>query len=238
MWEHIDVLAVPTIPTTYTIAAVEADPVELNRRLGTYTNFVNLLDLAAIAVPAGFRSDGMPMGITLIGPAGSDLMLAELAQRLHAAATLTLGALGVPLPPQESLGASADVTRVAVVGAHLTGLPLNRELTQRGARLLRRACTAPRYRLFALPGTTPPKPGMVRTGADGHAVEVEVWELSLASFGAFVAGVPSPLSIGTIELDDGEPVHGFLCEAVATTGAEDITRFGGWRSYLASRAAS
>jgi allophanate hydrolase len=238
MWDHVDVLAVPTIPTTYTIAAVNADPVELNRRLGTYTNFVNLLDLAAIAVPAGFRADGMPMGVTLIGPAGSDLMLAELAQRLHAAAGLPLGALGLPLPPAETLVVRADLARVAVVGAHLTGLPLNRELTARGARLVRRASTAPRYRLFALPGTTPPKPGMVRTSGDGHAIELEVWELSLAAFGAFVAGVPSPLSIGTIELDDGEPVHGFLCEAVATTGAEDISRFGGWRRYLASRAAS
>jgi len=238
MWKRVDVLAVPTTPTTYSIAAVDADPVELNRRLGTYTNFVNLLDLAAIAVPAGFRADGMPMGITLIGPAGSDLMLAELAQRLHAATALPLGAMGLPLPPTERLSGRADLARVAVVGAHLTGLPLNRELAERGARLVRRACTAPRYRLFALPGTTPPKPGMVRTNDAGHAIELEVWELSLAAFGAFVAGVPSPLSIGTIELDNGEPVHGFLCEAVATTGAEDITRFGGWRSYLASRAAS
>ncbi len=238
MWNHVDVLAVPTVPTTYSIAAVYADPVELNRRLGTYTNFVNLLDLAAIAVPAGFRADGMPMGITLIGPAGSDLMLAELAQRLHAAAGVPLGALNVPLPPTEQFVAHAELAQVAVVGAHLTGLPLNRELTERGARLVRRACTAPRYRLFALPGSTPPKPGMVRTSGDGHAIELEVWELSLAAFGAFVAGVPSPLSIGTIELDNGEPVHGFLCEAIATTGAEDISRFGGWRSFLASRSAS
>jgi allophanate hydrolase len=238
-WDRIDVLAVPTVPTTYTQASVAADPVELNRRLGTYTNFVNLLDLAAIAVPAGFRADGMPMGITLIGPAGSDLMLAELAQRLHAAAALPAGALGIPLPPPERLAAHADLAQLAVVGAHLTGLPLNRELTARGARLVRRARTAPRYRLYALPGTTPPKPGMIRTAdAGGQAIEVEVWELPVAAFGAFVAGVPSPLSIGTIELDDGQPVHGFLCEAVATSGAEDISRFGGWRNYLASRAAS
>jgi allophanate hydrolase len=213
--------------------------VELNRRLGTYTNFVNLLDLAAIAVPASMRADGVPFGITLIGPAGSDLMLAELAQRFHAAAGMTLGALGQPLPTAEALLPHADVARVAVVGAHLSGLPLNRELTERGARLVRRARTAPRYRLFALPGTTPPKPGMVRIDGDGgHAIDVEVWELPLGAFGAFVAGVPSPLSIGTIELDDGARVQGFLCEAVATEGAEDISRFGGWRRYLDARIAA
>ena len=212
---------------------------ELNRRLGTYTNFVNLLDLAAIAVPASMRPDGIPFGITLIGPAGSDLMLAELAQRLHAASSLTLGALGVAQPAAEVLLPRADVAQVAVVGAHLSGLPLNRELTERGARLVRRARTAPRYRLFALPGTTPPKPGMVRVAGDGgQAIELEVWELPIGAFGAFVAGVPAPLSIGTIELDDGATVQGFLCEAVATDGAEDISRFGGWRRYLDARIAA
>jgi allophanate hydrolase len=239
LWSTFDVLVVPTAPTTYSIADVEAEPVELNRRLGTYTNFVNLLDLAAVAVPASMRADGIPFGITLIGPAGSDLMLAELAQRFHADAGLTLGALGLPLPPTEKLLPRADVAQVAVVGAHLSGLPLNRELTERGARLVRRARTAPRYRLFALPGTTPPKPGMVRiAGDDGHAIDVEVWELPLGAFGGFVAGIPAPLSIGTVELDDGATVQGFLCEAVATEGAEDISHFGGWRRYLDTRVAA
>ncbi len=238
LWDRVDVMAVPTVPTTWTIADVLADPVELNRRMGYYTNFVNLLDLAAIAVPVGFRADGMPMGITLIGPAGSDWRLAELAQRMQVARGLPLGALDAPLPPAERLAAPADVAHVAVVGAHLTGLPLNRELTSRGARLVRKARTAPRYRLYALPGTTPPKPGMVRNAdAGGQAIEVEVWALPMAAYGSFVAGIPAPLSIGTIELDDGPPVQGFLCEAVATAGAEDISHFGGWRRYLASKVA-
>ena len=237
-WDDFDVLVVPTAPTTYTIAEVEAAPVELNRRMGTYTNFVNLLDLAAIAVPAAWRDSGVPLGITLVGPAGSDLMLAELGQRFHAAPGTRLGAMSAPLPPSESFVPRGDVAQVAVVGAHLSGLPLNGELTARGARLVRRARTAAVYRLFALPGTAPPKPGMVRAGrADGCAIDVEIWELPLAGFGAFVASVPAPLSIGTVELDDGGSVKGFLCEAAATTHATDISSFGGWRSYLASRTA-
>jgi allophanate hydrolase len=238
LWSTVDVLVVPTAPTIYTIAEVLAEPVELNRRMGIYTNFVNLLDLAALAVPSSMRTDAVPFGITLIGPARSDLMLAELGQRFHATTGVSLGALGSPMPAPEDLVPRADVAQVAVVGAHLTGLPLNRELTERGARLVRRARTAPRYRLFALPGTVPPKPGMVRTAdGGGHAIEVEVWELPVAAFGSFVTGIPPPLSIGTIELDDGVSVQGFLCEAVATAGAEDISRFGGWRRYVAARTA-
>lgn len=235
LWNDVDVLVVPTAPTAYTIAEVLTEPVELNRRLGTYTNFVNLLDLAAIAVPAAMRDDGLPFGITLIGPAGSDLALAGIAQRLHAASGLALGALGLPQPPAEPLAPRAEVARLVVVGAHLSGLPLNHELTSRGGRLVRATRTAPAYRLYALPDTTPPKPGMVRA-ADGASIEIEVWELSLAAFGAFVANVPSPLCIGTVELDDGSHAHGFLCESAALAGAEDITRFGGWRRFLASRA--
>jgi allophanate hydrolase len=235
-WQSLNVLLVPTAPTSYTIAAIQADPIELNRRLGTYTNFVNLLDLAALAVPSAFKPNGLPFGITLIAPAGSDLALAEMGQRYHQESGLRLGATAAVLPEQEHLATRADVARVAVVGAHLTGLPLNHELTGRGARLVRTARTAPRYCLYALPGTVPPKPGLVRTGDDrGHGIELEIWELGLREFGSFVLGVPSPLSIGTIELDDGPCVHGFLCEATATAGAEDISRFGGWRNYLNAR---
>jgi allophanate hydrolase len=238
LWDTFDVLVVPTAPAAYTIADVEAEPVELNRRLGTYTNFVNLLDLAAIAVPATMRADGLPFGITLIGPAGSDLMLAELAQRFHASTALPLGASGTGRAIVERLLPRADVAHVAVVGAHLSGMPLNPELTRRGARLVRRTCTAPRYRLYALAGTVPPKPGLVRhPGDEGAAIDVEVWELSLRAFGSLVTTVPAPLAIGTLELDDGSTVHGFLCEAFATRDAEDISRYGGWRSYLDARAA-
>jgi allophanate hydrolase len=237
LWKTFDVLLVPTAPTAYTIAAIQADPIELNRRLGTYTNFVNLLDLAALAVPSALKPNGLPFGVTLIAPAGSDLALAELGQRLHQEAGLPLGATAAPMPKCEPLATPADVARVAVVGAHLTGLPLNHELTSRGGRLVRCARTAPHYSLYALSGMVPPKPGLVRTSdARGHGIELEIWELGLREFGSFVLGVPSPLSIGTIELDDGPPVHGFLCEATATAGAEDISRFGGWRNYLNAKA--
>jgi allophanate hydrolase len=239
LWEYADVLVVPTAPTAYTIEAVLAEPFQTNRRLGHYTNFVNLLDLAAIAVPASIRPDGLPRGITLIGPAGSDLMLADLAQRFHQRTGLKLGALDESLPPPASLSPAEDGIKVAVVGAHLSGLPLNHELSQRGARLERVARTAARYRLYALPGTTPPKPGMVRESAGAaHSIELEVWRMPAGAFGSFVASIPSPLGIGRIELEDGEWVQGFLCETWAVTGAEDISRFGGWRAFLVSKAAA
>ncbi len=236
LWESFDVLLVPTAPTAYTIADVQSKPIELNRRLGTYTNFVNLLDLAALAVPSAFKSNGLPFGVTLIAPAGSDVALAELGQRMQQCAGLPLGATSARCPKPEQLATRADVARIAVVGAHLSGLPLNHELTSRGARLVRATRTTPRYRLYALPGTAPPKPGLVRSDdGGGHEIELEIWELGFREFGSFVLGVPAPLSIGTIELGDGPPVHGFLCEASAIRGAEEISRFGGWRSYLRSR---
>ena len=231
-----DALVVPTAPTIYTIAAIEAEPLELNRRLGTYTNFVNLLDLAAIAIPASIRGDGLPFGVTLIAPSGSDLMLADLAHRFHANTGLPLGALGSAQPADDAFAPMADVARLAVVGAHLSGMPLNRELTQRGGRLVRAARTAPRYRFFALRGTKPAKPGLVRSDdeAEGYTIDLEVWELPMAAFGAFVADIPPPLGIGTIELEDGSRVKGFLCEAAATRDADDISHFGGWRNYVAA----
>ncbi|HEY1458723.1 MAG TPA: allophanate hydrolase [Casimicrobiaceae bacterium] len=238
-WENFDVLVVPTVPRTYRTDRVAAEPIELNRRLGIYTNFVNLLDLAAIAVPATLRPEGIPFGITLIAPAGSDGMLADLAQRVHVAANTPLGALGISQPAPEALPPPRDTTQLAVVGAHLSGLPLNAELTSRGARLVRAARTAPRYRLYALPHTTPPKPGLVRiNGDEGCAIEIEIWELPIAAFGAFVAQVPSPLAIGTLELEDGANVHGFVCESAAVEDAEDISNYGGWRGFLGARAGS
>jgi allophanate hydrolase len=225
--------------TAYTIADVLADPVTLNQRMGTYTNFVNLLDWAAIAVPSSIRDDGLPSGITLIGPAGSDVGLASLAQRYHAATGLPLGATGTAQSAAEPLTVAAGVVRIAVVGAHLSGLPLNHELTSRGGRLLRTARTAPAYRLFRLPNTQPPKPGLVRVRErTSCGIELEIWELDHAGFGDFVSRIPSPLGIGAIELDDGSRVQGFLCESSATTGAEDITGHGGWRNYLGQRVAA
>ena len=241
MWDDIDILVVPTAPTHYTIEAMQTDPVVLNRNLGAYTNFVNLLDYAAISVPTCLRADGLPFGLTLIGPCGSDFQLAELAQRIHHATGLTQGATGVALPEPEALPMlvappAVETIRVAVVGAHLSGMPLNSQLTERGAVLLRETQTAAQYRLFALPGTVPPKPGMVRVpAAEGAALIVEIWEMPSTTYGSFVALIPAPLGIGTLVLADGSTVQGFVCESIALDGAEDITHHGGWRSYIASR---
>ncbi|MGJ7579311.1 allophanate hydrolase [Variovorax sp. RHLX14] len=243
MWDDIDILVVPTAPAHYTIEAMRADPVTLNRNLGAYTNFVNLLDYAAISVPTCLRSDGLPFGLTLIGPCGSDFQLAALAQRVHHATGLTQGATGLPLPAPATLptivaAPTVEKVKVAVVGAHLSGMPLNSQLTERGAVLLRETQTAAQYRLFALPGTVPPKPGMVRVpAAEGSALIVEIWEMPSTTYGSFVAMIPAPLGIGTLTLADGSTVQGFVCESIALDGAEDITHHGGWRSYIASRRA-
>lgn len=239
MWEGIDVLLVPTAPTHYTVAQMLADPVALNRNLGAYTNFVNLLDYAAISVPSSLRPDGLPFGITLIGPAGSDWQLADLGQRYHHATGLTQGATGAALPaprPIAALQAPATVD-VVVVGAHLSGLPLNGQLTERGATLVRSAETAPDYRLYALPGTVPPKPGLLRVAPGaGHRIAVEVWRMPLAAYGSFVALIPPPLGIGTLVLSDGSQLQGFVCEPQALAGAQDISRHGGWRAFLQGQA--
>jgi allophanate hydrolase len=227
VWPEIDVLLTPTAGTIYTVAEVEADPIRLNSNLGYYTNHMNLLDLCGLAVPAGFLANGLPWGVTLSAPAWCDDRLLRLGARF----------LG-ETPPARTLTPARPVTRLAVCGAHLSGLPLNLQLTSLGARLVRATRTAPTYKLFALPDTTPPKPGLVRAaaGESGCAIEVEVWELSTDAFGRFVAAIPAPLGIGTILLEDGTSVQGFLCEAHAVRDARDITALGGWRAFLASRA--
>ena len=214
-WQRVAVIVTPTAPTIYTIAEVEADPITLNSRLGTYTNFVNLLDLSALAVPAGFRSDGLPFGVTLLAPAFHERALCALAERLQAPAS------------------SGSAVRLVVCGAHMSGLPLNHELTERGARLVRRCRTAARYRLYALEAFKPPRPGMLRADA-GASIEVEVWELPVEQLGGFVERIPSPLGIGTVELEDGEQARGFLCEQYATRGAREISALGSWRAYVRS----
>ncbi len=238
VWESADLLLVPGAPTIYPIAAVHDDPVTLNSRLGLYTNFVNLLDLAGLTVPVGQRDDGLPFGVTLIGPAFSDGALAALGARLHAAACTTAGACRAPVPaPTAALATDSPGVRVAVVGAHLSGMPLNHQLTSRGARLVRTARTAPHYRLYALAEQLPAKPGLVRVSreAPGASIEVEIWELPAGAFGDFVAEIPAPLGIGTLTLEDGETVKGFLCEPYATAGREDITAMGGWRKFAQLR---
>jgi allophanate hydrolase len=237
MWETIDVLLVPTAPTHYTIAQMQEDPVHLNRNLGAYTNFVNLLDYAALSVPSSLRADGLPFGITLIAPCGSDWQLAELGQRYHHASGLSQGTTGAALPAPMAFAAGAGVrtVKVAVVGAHLSGMPLNTQLTERGATLVRTAETAADYRFFALPGTVPPKPGLLRVApGTGARIALEIWDMPVEHYGSFVALVPAPLAIGTLQLADGGTVQGFVCEAQATTGAQDISHLGGWRAYLAS----
>ena len=238
-WADMDVLLTPTAGTIYRIEAVEADPVRLNSELGYYTNFVNLLDLAAVAVPAGFRCDGLPFGVTLVGRAGSDADLLALAGRLHRATPVALGALDVGVPTAKdstAVAAAGDCILVAVCGAHMDGLPLNPQLTSRDAALVSRTRTAPRYKFFALPGGPPHRPGLVKVADGGGAVEVEVWSVPADRFGSFVAGIPAPLGIGRVELENGAQVSGFVCESYATVGAADITAFGGWRRYLASMA--
>jgi allophanate hydrolase len=236
MWEGIDVLLVPTAPTHYLISHMQADPVVLNRNLGAYTNFVNLLDYAAISVPSAIRPDGLPFGITLVGPCGSDWQLAELGQRYHHARALPHGALGTALPPAMPLAMLTEPARMqlAVVGAHLSGMPLNGQLTQRGARLVKATSTAPHYRLYALPATQPPKPGISRTANSGDSIAVEVWEMPVEHVGSFLALIPPPLGLGNIELVDGSWVTGFICEAYALEQAKDVTAFGGWRAYIQS----
>jgi allophanate hydrolase len=237
-FRDIDVLMVPTIPGPVTLAELESDPVGLNTQLGTYTNFVNLLDLAGVAVPASIGADGRPFGVTMLAPAGRDAGLAALASVFHAETGLPLGALGLP-PPPYSLPASSPrhgEVAIAVVGAHLSGLPLNHELTALDARFLEETRTAEIYRLFALE-TRPAKPGLVRVAAgSGTSVALELWALDFESFGRFVAAVPPPLSIGTISLADGRQVKGFLVEAEAVVKARDISDFGGWRAFLAAAA--
>jgi allophanate hydrolase len=222
LWLRVDVLLVPTAPGHPRFSEVDADPLGANARLGTYTNFVNLLGWCALAVPAGTTASGLPFGVTFIGRGGHDVALAEIGRRW-------LGEAPLPARP-----AVEPMLPIAVVGAHLSGLPLNGQLLERGAVLIEATTTAPRYRLYALPGTTPPKPGLLRS-ADGGAVAVEVWAMPMSAVGSFLALIPPPLGLGSVELADGRHVHGFVCEAHALRQAQDVTAFGGWRAYLASR---
>jgi allophanate hydrolase len=239
-WRVIDAMLVPTLPRPYRLADLEADPIGPNARLGLYTNFVNLLNLCALAIPGRLRADGFPAGVTLIGPAGRDAVLAGLGEALHEAAGVTLGATGSVQPAPAFGGAqtSPGEVEIVVVGAHLSGMTLNHELTSLGGRFLRTADTTADYRLYALAGTSPRRPGLLRVAKGaGAPIATEVWALPLEGFGRFVAAIPSPLGIGTVRLADGTVPKGFLCEATATEGAEDITALGGWRAFMRRQAA-
>lgn len=246
IWTKIDCLLTPTVGTIYTIEAMQQDPIRLNKNLGYYTNFMNLLDCAAVALPAGFQKDGLPFGITLVAPAHHDRPLLRFAGRLQQFYALPLGATGIPLPTlneasvqktppvTQQSGQQSDKIRVAVCGAHLSGLPLNGQLVSRKGQLVASTKTSPEYRLYALPGEPPYRPGMVRVNKNeqGAAIEVEVWELPVQEFGSFVTSIPAPLGIGTITLAGGDTAQGFVCERYAVEDAIDISRFGGWRNYV------
>ncbi|MGB0682196.1 MAG: allophanate hydrolase [Magnetovibrionaceae bacterium] len=229
----VDLFCVPSIPTFTFVDEVLQDPIEPNSRLGTYTNFVNLLDMCGLAVPVGPRSDGRPGSITLLATTGKDHLLASIGAALHGATTEDLGATGWSIPrlSEHRPVPSADEIEVAVVGAHMSGLPLNKDLTSRGARFLKATRTAPQYKFYSLPGGPPFRPGMVQAEG-GEAIALEVWAMPKESFGDFMTTIPKPLGIGTVVLADGTSVKGFLCEPYALDEAEDITRFGGWRAFI------
>ena len=230
---RVDILLLPTTPANFTVAQMLAAPLEANAKLGLYTNFVNFLDLAAVALPAGFGARGLPFGVTLIGPAFAEAALAAQADALHHA--LGAGAGGRKAQPQTRLAPPAPEATIVVAGAHLSGMVLNHELLALGAKLVAATHTAPDYRLFAL-ATTPPKPGLARMpGFAGAGIAVEIWSLTAQNFGKFVAALPAPMGIGKVSLADGSTHPGFLCEVHALEGAEDITAYGGWRAYRAAR---
>jgi len=222
MWAEVDLLALPTAPTCYRVAEMLAAPIALNASLGAYTNFVNLLDMAAIAVPAGSYQSGVGFGVTLIGPAGTDRALIDAANVLFPAPA--------SLPPLDLEG-RMETVKLAVVGAHLKDMPLHWQLTSRDARFVTEAKTAPAYRLYAMADSVPPKPALVHSG-EGATIALEIYELDMAAFGSFVAEVPPPLAIGTVTLEDGSLVKGFVAEPRAIANAEDITSLGGWRAYM------
>lgn len=240
VFANVDLMLVPTAPTIYTRVAIAAEPIARNSDFGMYTNFVNLLGMSALALPGPFRADGLPAGITLLAAGGGDHRLAEFARRIEPLLHDRLG-LSSETPPRASeplppLPSDEPMVEIAVVGAHLSGMPLNWQLLERGGRLQRVTHTAPYYRFFALPGTVPPKPGLVRV-PQGAAIALEIWQLPARHYGSFVAGIPAPLGIGMVRLEDGNEVQGFICDPLATVGAEDISLFGGWRAYMAHRAA-
>ena len=232
----VDCLLTPTAGRHFTIAEMLAEPITRNSQLGYYTNYMNLADLASIAVPTQLTPAGMPFGITLVGSAFSDRALLAIANRFQQIFPLNKGTLPYPAAPATQTP-SAHPTHVDVVvcGAHLEGLPLNWQLTERGATLKARTQTAPNYRLYALAGGPPFRPALVLDKTQGAAIEVEVWTLPLSEFGSFVANIPAPLGIGKVTLADGSCASGFICEGYGITDAEEITHFGGWRGYLASK---
>ena len=235
--QGLDCLALPTAGTIYKVADLAREPVLYNSHLGHYTNFVNFFGLSGLALPFGFRPDGMPFGITLIAGAFAERALLAFGTRWQRAVPLPLGKTTSQLPaPAHDPVVIEDRVSIAVVGAHMSGLPLNSQLTELGGRLESVGKTAPVYRFYALPGGPPQRPGMVRVADGGGAIDLEVWSLPADKVGAFVTKIPAPLGLGTVTLADGSSVLGFLCETYAVAAARDITALGGWRAYVKSLA--
>lgn len=232
---EVDCVVTPAYPRPVTLAELRAEPVKRNSELGYYTNFMNMLDYAAVAVPAAVMHNGLPWGVTLFGRVFTDqylLSLADALQRHHRSALIGGNAITAPVP---SNPARNDKSRVVVCGAHLDGLPLNGQLRQRGGKLLQATRSAPNYKLYALAGGPPLRPGMVRVDQGGGAIEVEVWELPSRELGSFLAGIPAPLGLGKVQLADGSWETGFICEPCGLAEAIDITDYGGWKAYLNRR---
>lgn len=227
--ETVDFVITPTTGTIYTIAEVNENPIQLNSNLGYYTNFMNLLDYSAIAVPAGMQSNGLPAGVTFFAPTFSDMALLGYAKRFGQTLELPMGNTGFHWQPSNEVRNNPEMVNIVVCGAHLSGLPLNHQLTERNAQLISQTATAPKYRLYALPDGK--RPGMVRDELQGAAIEVEVWQMPMEHYGSFVNGIPAPLGIGTVELSDGTITQGFVCEPYGIQDAQEITKLGGWRSY-------
>lgn len=240
MLAGLDMMCVPTIPTFYSLSDLKADPVTPNSNNGTYTNFVNLLDMCAIAVPTAARNDGRPGSVTLISDAGKDANVAAVARLFEADCQRNMGATTHPISTPPPLpDATSEHIELAVCGAHMSDLPLNWQLTDLGATFVRKTKTSPDYKFYALAGGPPERPGLVRTNdADKGAIVLEVWSLPKTAFGTFIVGIPSPLGIGTLTLEDGSSVKGFICEAAGTAGGTDITALGDWRTYLAQSSAT
>jgi len=238
MFAQFDFLLTPTAPTTYTIEEVLENPIELNSNMGYYTNYMNLLDLAGIAIPAGFMSNGQPFGTTLIAPAMQDQKLLSYAHLWQHTLDCTTGALDQkPKHPDVKTFADQSSIEIAVCGAHLSGMPLNWQLTERGASLIKKSLTSKNYKMFALAGVPPERPGLFRDDSkDSASIEIEIWSMPAAELGTFLANIPAPLGLGKLETEDGDWVTGFICESYGEQGATDITEFGSWRKYINSKA--
>lgn len=231
----LECVLTPAYPRPVTLAELASEPVKRNSDLGYYTNFMNMLDYAAVAVPAGTLRNGLPWGVTLFGRVFTDQYLLSLADSLQRQQGLALVGGQSMTDAAPSRMAANDRVRLVVCGAHLSGQPLNGQLTARGGRCVSQTVSSPDYRLYALAGGPPLRPGMVRVNEGGAAIAVEVWELPSAEVGSFLDGIPAPLGLGKVQLASGEWLTGFICGAHGLDGAQDITAFGGWRAYLASR---